>query len=80
MAEEVAGAWFCYMVDVRMASFYVGDSNDVGERIGETQLRVLGRDSPRSRRPVELVWQSEICRTFLPRAARENEIEGLEPR
>ena len=33
MAEEVDGAWFCYMVKCSDGALYVGISNDVVERL-----------------------------------------------
>ena len=71
MAEEVDGAWFCYMVKCSDGALYVGISNDVVERL-EKHNRGFGPRFTRSRRPVELIWSQNFPDIF---AARRREIE-----
>ena len=71
MAEEVDGAWFCYMVKCSDGALYVGISNDVVERL-EKHNRGFGPRVTRSRRPVELIWSQNFPDIF---AARRREIE-----
>ena len=50
MAEEVDGAWFCYMVKCSDGALYVGISNDVVERLEKHNRgfgpRFTGRGDP----------------------------------
>jgi len=71
VAEEVDGAWFCYMVKCSDGALYVGISNDVVERL-EKHNRGFGPRFTRSRRPVELIWSQNFPDIF---AARRREIE-----
>ena len=74
MAEEVGGTWFCYMVRCADRSFYVGISDDVGERVKRHNWGV-GAKFTAQRRPVELVW-SECCGSSEAVRCREKEIKG----
>jgi predicted GIY-YIG superfamily endonuclease len=71
VAEEVDGAWFCYVVECSDGALYVGISNDVVERL-EKHNRGFGPRFTRSRRPVELIWSQSFPDIF---AARRREIE-----
>ena len=71
MAEEVDGAWFCYIVKCSDGALYVGISNDVVER-AEEHNRGFGPGFTKARRPVELIWSQKFPGIF---AARRREIE-----
>jgi putative endonuclease len=72
VAEEIAGCWFCYMVQCADRSFYVGVATDVGERIKEHNWGV-GATVTAKRRPVRLVWQQRFENQS---GARERELKG----
>ena len=72
MAEK--GTWFCYMVQCRDGSFYVGIAIDVDERVKRHNWGV-GPGYTAKRRPVELIW-SECCGSCEAARQREKEIKG----
>ena len=66
-------AWFCYMVECRDGSFYVGSAKDPVERTKRHNWGVGARHTA-ARRPVRLVWQEEHASELLARG-REAEIK-----
>ena len=72
MADEVA--WFCYMVQCKDGSFYVGIANDVEERVRRHNWGV-GPGYTAQRKPVELVWSKRYVNAETARK-REKEIKG----
>jgi putative endonuclease len=63
--------WFCYMLQCRDGSLYVGMTNDVANRV-EKHNRGFGPEFTKKRRPVELIWRQEFTDRS---AAREREVE-----
>jgi putative endonuclease len=53
-----AEIWFCYMVECRDGSLYVGSAKDPVERTKRHNWGVGARHTA-ARRPVKLVWQEE---------------------
>jgi len=74
VAEEVAGPWFCYMVECSDGALYTGISNDVPERV-EEHKRGFGPRFTKARRPVELIWSQSFPDIFAARR-REMELKG----
>ena len=67
-------AWFCYMVECRDGSLYVGSAKDPVKRTKRHNWGVGARHTA-ARRPVRLVWQEEHTSELLARG-REAEIKG----
>ena len=69
--EEI---WFCYMVECRDGSLYVGAAKDPVERTRRHNWGVGARHTA-ARRPVKLIWQ-ERHPTELSARGREAEIKS----
>jgi len=63
--------WFCYMLQCKDGSLYVGMTNDVAIRV-QKHNRGLGPEFTKKRRPVELIWSQEFTDRL---AARDREVE-----
>jgi putative endonuclease len=70
----IGQSWFCYMLECRDGSLYVGIATDVDERIKRHNWGV-GPAFTAKRRPVELIW-SERCGSAAIARPREKEIKG----
>src|ERR1700675_3219150 len=68
---DVSEPWFCYMLQCRDGSLYVGMTNDVAVRV-EKHNRGYGPEFTKKRRPVELIWKQEFADRF---EARQREVE-----
>jgi putative endonuclease len=67
-------AWFCYMVECRDGSLYVGSAKDPVERTKRHNWGVGARHTA-ARRPVKLIWQ-ERHENELSARGREAEIKS----
>ena len=66
--------WFCYMLECRDGSFYVGITNNLEERLQE-HARGKDSDYTAKRLPVKLVWEQAYSGQRQARK-RESEIKG----
>ncbi|HEV2313736.1 MAG TPA: GIY-YIG nuclease family protein [Candidatus Acidoferrales bacterium] len=73
MAEQERD-WFCYMVQCKDGSLYVGIASDVSERVKRHNWGV-GPTFTAKRRPVKLIW-NECCGSAQTARQREKEIKG----
>jgi putative endonuclease len=73
MAED-AVRWFCYILECRDGSFYVGATSNFEERLARHNWGV-GSKHTANRRPVKLVWQEEHASEREARG-REAELKG----
>jgi putative endonuclease len=66
--------WFCYMLECRDGSIYVGAAKDPAEREKRHNWGVGSRHTA-TRRPVKLIWSEEHADEGAARA-REAELKG----
>jgi len=68
---NVPEPWFCYMLQCKDGSLYVGMTNDIVARV-DKHNRGLGPEYTKKRRPVKLIWSQEFADRF---GARDREVE-----
>jgi putative endonuclease len=74
MSVELAEEWFCYMLECRDHSLYVGIATDLVERVKRHNWGV-GPEFTARRRPVKLIWYEKHGSAETARS-REKEIKG----
>jgi putative endonuclease len=71
---ERDGPWFCYMLECRDKSLYIGAAKDPAERVRRHNWGV-GAQYTAKRLPVKLIWQEEHADEASARK-REAELKG----